>query len=104
MTAAAPHWPIPCGWPTSSRRISARHLSAAAPAPIGTWPRMNNPPIDPISRQGAFSPAGRLSTDDCCRAALADTLRLADIFAADFSAAFVCGGAGAYWDLAEDEQ
>lgn len=61
------------------------------------------PPIDPISRQVAYPAAERFAKDECCRAALADTLPLSDIFPADFHAAFICGGQGAYWDLAQDE-
>jgi len=60
------------------------------------------PPIDPVSRQVTFPTAARFAADDCCRAALADTLPLTDIYAEDFDAAFYCGGFGAYWDLAED--
>ena len=67
-----------------------------------TSPLGGMPPIDPTSRQATFPTADRFNQDDCCRAALADTLPLADIYAGDFCAAYYPEGYGAYWDLAEN--
>lgn len=61
------------------------------------------PPIDPDSRGTASAAASRLATDDCCRAALAETLMLRNVYALDFDAAYYCSGFGCYWDLATDE-
>jgi len=60
------------------------------------------PPIDPDSRQLSDATAARFAEDECCRAALADTLTLQDVHALDFDAAFYPGGFGCYWDLADD--
>src|SRR3546814_7647221 len=60
------------------------------------------PPVDPDSRELPFATAARFAEDECCRDALADTLPLAEICAADFDAAFYPAGFGACWDLAAD--
>ena len=44
----------------------------------------------------------RFKADAAARTLMADTLRLDQIYAEDFSAVFVAGGLGAWWDLASD--
>lgn len=61
------------------------------------------PPVDPASRESPFAMAARFAEDECCRDALADTLPLAEVCAADFAAAFYPAGFGACWDLATDK-
>lgn len=61
------------------------------------------PPVDPASRDLPFATAARFAEDECCRDALADTLPLAEVCAADFDAAFYPAGFGACWDLATDK-
>lgn len=67
-----------------------------------TSPLGGMPPIDPDSRHRDFPTAARFARDECCRAALADTLMLQDVHAGDFDAAFYPGGFGSYWDLSDN--
>jgi putative intracellular protease/amidase len=62
-------------------------------------PLGGKPPVDPDSRLLSEAIASRFAEDECCRAALADTLTLKDVHALDFDAAFYPGGFGCYWDL-----
>jgi putative intracellular protease/amidase len=67
-------------------------------------PLGGQPPIDPQSEAPSFQTAAtqRFKADSSAQAALASTLKLADIHAADFDAVFYPGGHGPLWDLAED--
>jgi len=67
-------------------------------------PKGGQPPLDPKSDEpGAQTAAtARFKADSVSQAALAGTLKLADIRAADYDAVFYPGGHGPLWDLAED--
>ena len=67
-------------------------------------PLGGQPPLDPKSddAQAQTEATQRFKADPTAQAALASTLRLADISAADFDAVFYPGGHGPLWDLAED--
>jgi putative intracellular protease/amidase len=67
-------------------------------------PMGGQPPLDPKSDEpDAQTPATeRFKKDPEAQAALANTLKLADISANDFDAVFYPGGHGPLWDLAED--
>lgn len=67
-------------------------------------PRGGQPPLDPKSDTPDFQTEAtrRFKTDSVVQAALASTLKLADLSAADFDAVFYPGGHGPLWDLAED--
>ena len=67
-------------------------------------PRGGQPPIDPRSDDPAAQPEAtrRFRQDPAAQAALAQTLRLDAVHAADFDAVFYPGGHGPLWDLAED--
>jgi len=67
-------------------------------------PKGGQPPVDPKSEaDDAQTPATRrFAADDDARAALADTVALSGVDAADFDAVFYPGGHGPLWDLAED--
>jgi putative intracellular protease/amidase len=67
-------------------------------------PKGGQPPLDPKSDEpGAQTAAtARFKADSASQAALAGTLKLADIRAADYDAVFYPGGHGPLWDLAED--
>lgn len=76
-------------------------LEAGADITIAT-PRGGQPPIDPRGDDpvNASEAVRRFRQDRPARALLADTLRLAQVFASDFDASFFAGGYGALWDLA----
>jgi putative intracellular protease/amidase len=67
-------------------------------------PRGGQPPLDPVSDtpEGQTEWTRRFKSDPAAQAALASTLRLADIKAEDHDAVFYPGGHGPMWDLAED--
>lgn len=67
-------------------------------------PRGGQPPIDPVSDtpEGQTDATRRFKQDPEAQAALANTLRLADVAAGDHDAVFYPGGHGPMWDLAED--
>lgn len=69
-----------------------------------TSPKGGQPPLDPVSNAEDFKTAEtrRFEADAEANAALADTLKLADVNAADYDAVFYPGGHGPLWDLAED--
>jgi len=62
-------------------------------------------PIDPASEDDGFQTDAtrRFSADADAKAALAATVRLADIKAEDYAAVFYSGGLGPVFDLAQDE-
>ncbi len=68
-------------------------------------PRGGQPPLDPKSDEPGFRTEAteRFKADDNAREALADTLPLADIVAADYDAVFYPGGHGPLWDLSQDK-
>lgn len=63
------------------------------------------PPLDPKSDEPQFrtDATERFKADAAAQEVLANTVRLADVNAADFDAVFYPGGHGPLWDLAEDE-
>jgi putative intracellular protease/amidase len=67
-------------------------------------PRGGQPPLDPKSDDAAAQTDAtrRFKADRLAQAALAGTLTLASLKAADFDALFYPGGHGPLWDLAED--
>jgi putative intracellular protease/amidase len=67
-------------------------------------PRGGQPPLDPKSDAPDFQTEAthRFKADSAARKALASTLKLSDVAAADFDAVFYPGGHGPLWDLAED--
>ena len=67
-------------------------------------PKGGQPPLDPASDTPEASSAAtrRFKEDRTAQSALAHTVRLDDISAADFDAVFYPGGHGPLWDLAED--
>jgi putative intracellular protease/amidase len=67
-------------------------------------PLGGQPPLDPKSDapDSQTEATRRFKADPAAQAALASTLKLADISAADFDAVFYPGGHGPLWDLAED--
>lgn len=67
-------------------------------------PLGGQPPLDPKSDapESQTEATRRFKADAVAQAALASTLKLADISAADFAAVFYPGGHGPLWDLAED--
>ncbi|MBL8642767.1 MAG: type 1 glutamine amidotransferase domain-containing protein [Rhodospirillaceae bacterium] len=78
-------------------------LDAGAEIALAT-PKGGYAPVDPESdgpASGSVSLA-RFRHDRQARAALNDTLQLAQIHAEDFSGAFYPGGHGSLWDLAAD--
>jgi putative intracellular protease/amidase len=68
-------------------------------------PRGGQPPLDPKSDAATAQTDAtrRLKADSGTRAALASTLVLSTLHAADYDAAFYPGGHGPLWDLAEDK-
>ncbi len=68
-------------------------------------PRGGRPPLDPASNEPDFQTdlTRRFESDPEAQAALADTVRLDSVSAAEFDAVFYPGGHGPLWDLAEDE-
>lgn len=67
-------------------------------------PLGGQPPLDPKSADPAFQTEAtrRFEADPEAKAALATTLPLSQVKAADFDAVFYPGGHGPLWDLAED--
>jgi putative intracellular protease/amidase len=67
-------------------------------------PKGGQPPLDPKSDEEDFqtNATRRFKTDSDAQSVLANSLKLADISAADFDAVFYPGGHGPLWDLAED--
>lgn len=67
-------------------------------------PKGGQPPLDPKSDEpGAQTEATlRFRNDPEAQAALANTVKLASVLAADHDAVFYPGGHGPLWDLAED--
>ena len=67
-------------------------------------PKGGQPPLDPKSDEPDFQTDAtrRFKGDADAQSALANSLKLADILAADFDAVFYPGGHGPLWDLAED--
>lgn len=69
-------------------------------------PKGGQPPIDPKSEapDAQTESTKRFSRDQDLQTKLADTLKLADVNAADYDAVFYPGGHGPLWDLANDEK
>jgi putative intracellular protease/amidase len=67
-------------------------------------PKGGQPPLDPKSDEPDFQTDAtrRFKGDADAQSALASSLKLADMSAADFDAVFYPGGHGPLWDLAED--
>ncbi|AFY93063.1 type 1 glutamine amidotransferase domain-containing protein [Chamaesiphon minutus] len=67
-------------------------------------PRGGQPPLDPKSDtpDAQTKDTQRFKADPTAQAALAHTLKLSEVAAADFDAVFYPGGHGPLWDLAED--
>ncbi|NKN35418.1 type 1 glutamine amidotransferase domain-containing protein [Agrobacterium sp. a22-2] len=67
-------------------------------------PRGGQPPLDPKSDEADAQTEAthRFKADTAAQAALASTMPLSDIEAAEFDAVFYPGGHGPLWDLAED--
>jgi putative intracellular protease/amidase len=78
-------------------------LDAGAKVTLAS-PKGGQPPLDPKSDtpEGQTDFTRRFKQDPATQAVLANTLRLADVKAADFDAVFYPGGHGPMWDLAED--
>lgn len=66
-------------------------------------PKGGQPPLDPKSDapDAQTEATERFKKDDAAQKALASTVKLADIDAAEFDAVFYPGGHGPLWDLAE---
>jgi putative intracellular protease/amidase len=69
-------------------------------------PKGGQPPLDPKSNEpdAQTEATKRFSQDPAAQQALAHTVTLDTIKAADFDAIFYPGGHGPLWDLAEDQQ
>jgi putative intracellular protease/amidase len=67
-------------------------------------PKGGQPPLDPKSDlpENQTPAVTRFKKDKAAQQALANTLKLADVKAADFDSVFYPGGHGPMWDLAED--
>ena len=67
-------------------------------------PKGGQPPLDPKSDlpENQTPAVTRFKKDKAAQRALANTLELADVKAADFDSVFYPGGHGPMWDLAED--
>jgi putative intracellular protease/amidase len=67
-------------------------------------PRGGQPPIDPKSDtpDAQTKDTQRFKADSAAQTALAHTLKLSEVAAANFDAVFYPGGHGPLWDLAED--
>ena len=78
-------------------------LDAGADVTIAS-PRGGEPPIDPKSDapEGQTEATLRFKQDRAAQAALAHTLRLAEVEAGEYDAVFYPGGHGPMWDLADD--
>lgn len=68
-------------------------------------PKGGLPPLDPASNEPDFQTAmtHRFDADPDAQAALANSVRLDSVSAAEFDAVFYPGGHGPLWDLAEDK-
>jgi putative intracellular protease/amidase len=68
-------------------------------------PKGGRPPLDPKSNQPEFQTdeTRRFEADAEATAALANTVRLDSVSAADYDTVFYPGGHGPLWDLAEDQ-
>jgi putative intracellular protease/amidase len=68
-------------------------------------PQGGQPPLDPKSAEKDFQTAAteRFNWDKEAQAALANTVKLSSVSAADYDALFYPGGHGPLWDLAEDK-
>ncbi|HAD30237.1 MULTISPECIES: type 1 glutamine amidotransferase domain-containing protein [unclassified Methylophaga] len=69
-------------------------------------PKGGQPPLDPKSNQPDFQTDAtrRFENDAEAKNRLANTVKLADVHAADYDAVFYPGGHGPLWDLAEDKK
>ena len=69
-------------------------------------PAGGQPPLDPKSADADAQTVAtrRFKRDLAAQAALANTVKLADVAAGDYDAVFYPGGHGPLWDLAEDTQ
>ena len=67
-------------------------------------PKGGQPPLDPKSdaEDAQSDDTRRFKGDAAAQAALANTVKLADVKAEDFDAVFYPGGHGPLWDLAND--
>lgn len=67
-------------------------------------PKGGQPPLDPKSGEPDFQTAAtqRFNRDKDAQAALATTIKLAEVSPQDFDAVFYPGGHGPLWDLAEN--
>jgi len=67
-------------------------------------PEGGQPPLDPKSSEPDFQTDAtrRFESDSGAQAALASTVKLAEVPPSDFDAVFYPGGHGPLWDLAED--
>jgi putative intracellular protease/amidase len=67
-------------------------------------PLGGQPPLDPTSDDAASQTDAtrRFKADNAAQSALASTVKLSTLNAADFDAVFYPGGHGPLWDLAED--
>jgi len=67
-------------------------------------PKGGQPPLDPKSNEPAFKTADtrRFEQDAAAMKALANTVKLADVKAADYDSVFLPGGHGPLWDLTND--
>lgn len=68
-------------------------------SPLGGQPPLDPKSDDPTAQTDSTR---RFKADKASQAALADTLKLSGVHAADFDAVFYPGGHGPLWDLAED--
>lgn len=68
-------------------------------SPLGGQPPLDPKSDDPTAQTDSTR---RFKADTASQAALADTLKLSGVHAADFDAVFYPGGHGPLWDLAED--
>src|SRR6202451_400678 len=78
-------------------------LDAGATVTVAS-PKGGQPPLDPVSDtpDGQTELTRRFKKDPAAEKVLANTVRLADVKAADYDAVFYPGGHGPMWDLAED--
>jgi putative intracellular protease/amidase len=69
-------------------------------------PKGGQPPLDPSSDtpEAQTADTARFKADPAAQDALASTVLLSSVKAADFDAVFYPGGHGPLWDLAEDPQ
>src|SRR5690348_6411259 len=80
-------------------RFTEAHAQVVLASPQG-----GQPPLDPKSNEPGFQTddTRRFEADPQATTALASTVRLDSVAAADFDAVFYPGGHGPLWDLAED--